>query len=89
MGAGKSTAAQAAAKTLGTEAIDVDQVVEERLGKPIERVFAEDGEPAFRAVEAEVTLELLSGARGRVLALGGGATGHAAVREALAEHLVI
>jgi 3-dehydroquinate synthetase/shikimate kinase len=89
MGAGKSTAAQTAAKTLGTEAIDVDQVVEERLGKPIERVFAEDGEPAFRAVEAEVTLELLSGARGRVLALGGGATGHAAVREALAEHLVM
>ena len=59
MGAGKSTAARSAAKALGTDAIDVDRVIEERLGKPIERVFAEDGEPAFRAVEERVTLELL------------------------------
>jgi shikimate kinase/3-dehydroquinate synthase len=89
MGAGKSTAARAAAAALGTRPIDVDELVEQRLGKPIERAFAEDGEAAFRAVEAEVTLEQLGHAPGQVLALGGGAIGHPAVREALAEHLVI
>ncbi len=87
MGAGKTTAARAAAQALGVGAIDVDEVVEERLGKPIARVFAEDGEPAFREAEERVTLELLRGAQ--VLALGGGAVNSAAVRKALGRHRVI
>jgi shikimate kinase/3-dehydroquinate synthase len=89
MGAGKSTAAIAAARALGTEAVDVDRVIEERMGKPIAQVFAEDGEGAFRAAEEQVTLELLEQPGARVLALGGGAIGHATVREALRRHLVI
>jgi shikimate kinase / 3-dehydroquinate synthase len=80
MGAGKSTAARGAAKVLGTDEIDVDRVIEDRLGKSIERVFAEDGEPAFRAAEERVTLELLEAAEPSVLALGGGAIGHERVR---------
>jgi shikimate kinase/3-dehydroquinate synthase len=89
MGAGKSTAARGAAESLGTEAVDVDHVIEERLGKPIERVFAEDGEHAFRAAEEEVALELLRAGGASVLALGGGAVIHERVRQALAGHLVI
>ncbi len=89
MGAGKTTAARSAAHELGAIPVDVDAVIEERLGKPIDRVFAEDGEPAFRAAEEEVTLELLSAGQPGVLALGGGAIGHERVRAALAEHLVI
>jgi shikimate kinase/3-dehydroquinate synthase len=96
MGAGKSTAARNAARALDTEEVDVDRVIEQRLGKTIERIFAEDGEPAFRAAEERITLELLDSdpagsgpARRRVLALGGGALGSAAVRTALAGHRVI
>lgn len=89
MGAGKSTAARVAAEALGRTAIDVDGVIEQRLGKPIERVFAEDGEATFRATEEQVTLELLGSPDPGVLALGGGAIGHARVREALDDHLVI
>ncbi len=89
MGAGKSTAARAAAHALGTVALDVDQVIADRLGKPISEVFATDGEAAFRATEERVTLELLGDPRTRVLALGGGAIGSAAVREALARQLVV
>ena len=89
MGAGKSTAAQSAAQALGTAHIDVDSVIEERLGKPIDRVFAEDGEAAFRAFEEQVTLELLAQPQPGVLALGGGAIGHERVRAALSEHLVV
>jgi shikimate kinase/3-dehydroquinate synthase len=89
MGAGKSTAAAAAANALGTEAVDVDRVIEQRLGKPIAQVFAEDGESAFRATEERVTLELLERHDDAVLALGGGAVGHASVRDALRRHRVI
>ena len=89
MGAGKSTAAQSAAEALGLEAVDVDRVVEERLGRPIERVFAQDGEAAFRAAEEQVTVELLSSPGSRVLALGGGAISHQRVRDALSGHLVV
>ncbi len=89
MGAGKSTAARSAADALGAAATDVDHVIEERLGKSIERLFAEDGEAAFRAAEERITLELLAAPGTRVLALGGGALGSAAVRSALARHLVV
>src|SRR5436305_13062460 len=88
MGAGKTTAARSAADALGTEAIDVDAVIERRVGKPIERMFEEDGEAAFRAVEEPVTLELLNGSWARVLSRGGGAIGREAVRAALADQLV-
>jgi shikimate kinase/3-dehydroquinate synthase len=89
MGAGKSTAARAAAAELGLEAVDVDHVIEARLGKPIERVFTEDGEAAFRAAEVTITRELLASSSESVLALGGGALGDAGVRAALADHLVV
>ena len=89
MGAGKSTAARSAADALGAAATDVDHVIEERLGKSIDRLFAEDGEAAFRAAEERITLELLAAPGTRVLALGGGALGSAAVRSALARHLVV
>ena len=89
MGAGKSTAARSAAEALGSEPVDVDAVLEERLGKPIERVFAEDGESAFRAAEEQATLELLDASEPGVLALGGGAIGSERVRAALRNHLVI
>lgn len=89
MGAGKTTAAASVARALGKEAIDVDQVIEARLQKPIERVFAEQGESAFRATEEQVTLELLNAPGAAVLALGGGAIGAESVRRSLAQHLTI
>jgi shikimate kinase len=74
MGAGKTTAAWNAATALHAEPLDVDALLEQRLGKPIARVFAEDGEPAFRAAEERATLELLSDPATRTVALGGGAS---------------
>jgi shikimate kinase/3-dehydroquinate synthase len=92
MGAGKTTAAQAFAQASGGVAVDADAEIERRAGKPIAEIFAADGEPAFRATEERVTLELLGGgpAEGpRFVALGGGALGSDAIRRALHEHLVI
>jgi shikimate kinase/3-dehydroquinate synthase len=88
MGAGKTTAALSAAAALGVQPIDVDEVIEQRLGKPIAEVFDADGEAYFRAIEERVTLELLD-AGPAVLSLGGGAVGSAAVRDALSRHRVL
>jgi shikimate kinase/3-dehydroquinate synthase len=89
MGSGKTTAARAAGEVLDAVPVDADSVIEQRLGKSIERVFAEDGEPAFRAAEEATTVELLEDAGNRVLALGGGAITSERVREALAARVVI
>ncbi len=85
MGAGKTTAAHA----LGAGALDVDEVIETRLGRKIQDVFAQDGEAAFREVEEKTTLELLADPSVEVVALGGGAIGSARVRDALADCRVI
>jgi shikimate kinase len=70
MGAGKSTIAGALARALGRRALSTDALVEARAGKPIARIFAEDGEPAFRRLEREVVASIAGPV---VVDLGGGA----------------
>jgi shikimate kinase/3-dehydroquinate synthase len=92
MGAGKSTAARSVAESIPSHpggVIDVDDELERRAGRTIERIFAEDGEGRFREIEERLILELLAAPGTRVLALGGGALGSARVREALGPHLVV
>ncbi len=89
MGAGKTTAARAAASALGTRAVDADIVLEERAGRRIEDYFAVEGEAAFRALEEQVVCELLAAPPGPVLSLGGGAVTSERVREALTRHVVV
>src|SRR5690348_8112419 len=71
-GTGKSLVARELARILGFQSIDSDDVIEDRAGKSIARIFAEDGEPAFRDLEAEVVAKL-SRIEQTVVALGGGA----------------
>ncbi len=85
MGAGKTTAA----RTLGERAVDVDEVIEARLGRRVQDVFAAQGEAAFREVEEQVTLELLADVEFDVVALGGGAVASQRVRQALRGHRVV
>jgi shikimate kinase len=83
MGAGKTVAAQAAAKAWGVEAIDTDALVERELGVRIPDFFADQGEEAFRLREEIVIAHALDHAPpGSVVALGGGALGSPRVREA-------
>jgi len=88
MGAGKSTVGSLLAARLGLPFTDSDQVIEQRAGRPIRQIFAEDGEPAFRALEHQVIAELLDGPA-RVLALGGGAAEHPGTRHKLASAQVV
>jgi dihydroorotase len=71
MGTGKSTVGRALARQLGLQFLDMDTLIEERAGKPISRIFAEDGEPHFRAMERALSQELAQ-RRGLVIACGGG-----------------
>ena len=66
MGAGKSTLARG----LDPDYIDMDALIEERLGMSIADFFAEKGEVAFRQVESEVLADLLK--TDRVVSTGGG-----------------
>ena len=86
MGAGKSTAARAAASALGVEAVDADKEFEARHGS-IPAFFAAHGEAEFRAREEELVLALLE--RVPLLSLGGGAVLSERIRAALAAHRVV
>jgi shikimate kinase len=83
MGAGKSTVGRLLAAKLGLPFADSDQVIEERAGKPIRRIFADAGEPVFRELEHSVIAGLLAGPDA-VLALGGGALAHEGTRTLIA-----
>jgi shikimate kinase len=82
MGAGKTSTGRALAARLGVPFLDSDEVIEARSRRRIADIFAEDGEPAFRALEAATIAELVEGPR-VVLALGGGAAESAGTRAAL------
>ncbi len=56
-GAGKSAVGRSTARLLGWRFEDADERIVERAGKPVERVFAEDGEPAFRELERATIAE--------------------------------
>ena len=66
MGAGKSTIARG----LDPDYVDMDALLEDRLGMPIARFFEEKGEAAFRQIEEEVLADLLK--MDQVVSTGGG-----------------
>ena len=66
MGAGKSTIARG----LNPDFVDMDALLEDRLGMPIARFFEEKGEAAFRQLEEEVLADLLK--TDKVISTGGG-----------------
>lgn len=70
-GAGKSTIGRQVAKRLQLPFLDFDVEIERRVGMTVPRIFAEQGEAAFRAMEVELTRELAS-RPSMVLAPGGG-----------------
>lgn len=71
MGTGKTSVGKKLASRLGMEFVDMDHVIEARAGKPISRIFAEDGEPHFRKMERDLTVELAARS-GLVIGCGGG-----------------
>lgn len=71
MGSGKTAAGRALADLLGWEFADTDELVVEREGRPIERIFEESGEGRFREAEWQALRSLAARER-LVVATGGG-----------------
>jgi shikimate kinase len=84
-GAGKSTSGRRLAKILCVEFADSDDLVEAAEGRTVAQIFADSGEPAFRAAEHRAIVACLSGAFDGVLSLGGGALTQEAARMAVIE----
>ena len=66
MGSGKTTIA----RKLDPDFVDMDALLEGRMGMPIARFFEEKGEAAFRQLEEEVLADLLK--TDKVISTGGG-----------------
>lgn len=66
MGSGKTTIA----RKLDPDFVDMDALLEDRLGMPIARFFEDKGEAAFRQVESKVLADLLK--TDQVISTGGG-----------------
>jgi len=89
MATGKSTVGQVAAARLGIRFVDLDVAVEQRAGVSVAQIFAEKGEGAFRALEREELDRVLDSSEPVVVALGGGALLHRAVRLRALESAVV
>lgn len=71
MGSGKTTVGRALAHRLKMDFINTDDMVEQRQGMTISKIFEQYGEPHFRQLEKEATAEAASGLN-VVIATGGG-----------------
>jgi len=80
-GSGKTSLGQALGSRMDMAFADLDAVIERKVGKGIPRIFAEEGEPAFRNLEQECLAGLLR--EPCVIALGGGAWEAKDIREAI------
>lgn len=88
MGTGKSTIGRLVAARLQFSVRDTDAWIEERAGRSIARLFAEEGEAAFRAREREV-VTALAGCDRTVIATGGGLAADADNLASLKSHALV
>ena len=81
MGSGKTTIA----RKLDPDFVDMDALLEERLGMPIARFFEEKGEAVFRQLESEILADLLK--TDQVISTGGGVVISSRNRDLLKKNL--
>jgi shikimate kinase len=73
MGVGKSSVGRRVALRLGRPFVDTDKLVEDQAGCSVAEIFAGEGEPAFRVMEAAAVRRALDTDVWSVIAFGGGA----------------
>lgn len=79
---GKTTLGRNLARRLRLRFVDSDRYLEEMTGRSIPDIFREDGEIAFREIEAEAIAQITAERR-QVISTGGGAFVNEANRDAL------
>jgi len=85
MGTGKTTVGEIVAKKLNRRFVDMDQVIEQRTGLTIPRIFTGYSERFFRAMEHGLAHELAMQS-GLVIATGGGALVQEDLREMMGQY---
>jgi len=88
MGTGKSSVGRLVAGQLHFELVDTDELIERRAGKPISRIFAEDGESVFREAERQLVSEM-AGWRHKVISTGGGLGADEVSQASLKQHALV
>jgi shikimate kinase len=88
MGTGKSSVGRTVADCLHFTFLDTDHVIEARAGKPIQDIFAQDGEPVFREWEARIVEELTHRSK-TVISTGGGLPTREANLSSLKSHALV
>ena len=71
MGTGKSVVGKLLAERLGRPFVDLDKKIEREAGRPVARIFEEEGEAGFRKRERQV-VRVAAALKGHVVAAGGG-----------------
>ena len=88
MGAGKTSVGRLVADQLRLDYLDTDELIQSRTGRTINDIFAKDGEPAFRALEHQVTEELATRER-TLIATGGGLPTRPENLDSLKKHALV
>lgn len=84
-GCGKTSVGRALAAVTGRTLWDIDERIVQRAGRPVEAIFAAEGEAGFRALERAVVAEAAAEG-GAVIATGGGTVLDAANLAALRQN---
>lgn len=82
MGSGKSSVGRVLAKLAGWSFVDLDALIEKRVGRSVAEIFRDDGERRFRR-EERAAARAVAARRRLVVAAGGGAFAEPATRRAL------
>jgi shikimate kinase len=88
MGSGKSSVGHLVAAQLHFAFLDTDTLIEARAGKTISRIFAENGELTFRALESRVVSELADREK-VIISTGGGLVVNEANLASLKAHALV
>ena len=72
MGVGKGTVARALVKSSDLFAIDTDDIIESLENKSIKKIFKDEGEPYFRALEKKCAIWCENNLEGTIISTGGG-----------------
>lgn len=88
MGTGKSTVGRIVSEQLKFDFLDTDALIEQRSGRKITDIFSQNGEAAFRELEAQLVTELAAHTR-TIIATGGGLPTNPANLESLKTHALV